>query len=119
MSTSVRVTCPSCGDLRLDSSVFVVRTLKGSDGENGEYRFKCNCGIVVKKASPDILNLLIQAGVEHEEWELPLELMEHPREDIVPPLVLDDLIELGLVIDNDEELWRKLVGSGDSSNGEN
>ncbi len=89
--TLIRVTCPSCGDLRLRSAEVTIRTLLGKPG--GEYRWNCKCGIVVKTAPEHIISLLRASGVEEEVWELPLELMEHPVDGMLSE---DDLIDLEL-----------------------
>lgn len=93
MSTSIRATCPDCGDVKFGAERFTIRTREGVDG--GQYRFLCQCGkIVLKDASEPIIQLLRDAYVREEKWELPLEILERPSDDAV--LSEDDLIDLGL-----------------------
>lgn len=92
MSTSIRATCPDCGDIKFDASRFTIRTRQGVSG--GQYRFMCSCGkIVLKDASEPIIDLLRNAYVKEEIWELPLELIERPQDGT---LAEDDLIDLAL-----------------------
>lgn len=108
MATMVRATCPSCGDIKLPASQFVVRTLE--DERDGEYRFKCNCGfIVVKQCSAAIITLLINAGVQHEVWAYPLEFMERP---IGGTLSEDDVIDLHLAFE-DGTAFGKITGKAE------
>lgn len=98
--TTVKATCNlGCGDVTLTTADVVVRIC--TDTGEGEYRFKCpKCNkLVVKNASPPILNLLEESGVKKEEWQLPQELFEL-REG--PVITLDD------IIDFHEELERGL-----------
>lgn len=104
--TSVRATCDRCGDIRLPASEFVVRTLIGE--EDGEYRFKCQCGfIVLRQCTAAIVALLIQAGVRHEVYEHPLELMERPTDS--GTLSEDDVIDLHLAFE-DGSAFDKITG---------
>ena len=92
MSTSIRATCPDCGDIKFGAERFTIRTRRGVDG--GQYRFLCSCGkIVLKDASEPIIQLLRDAYVKEEVWELPLELIERPTDGT---LAEDDLIDLAL-----------------------
>lgn len=108
--TTVRATCPSCGDVRLPASEFVVRI---RDGEtDGEYRFKCTCGIIVLKPCAEaVAALLIGAGVRKEVWKLPLELLEHPILDL--PLSEDEVIDLYLAFE-DGTAFDKITGDIES-----
>lgn len=104
--TTVRATCDRCGDIRLPASAFVVRTLIGE--ANGEYRFKCQCGfIVLKPCNEAIVKLLTSAGVKHEIYEHPLELMERPTD--AGTLSEDDVIDLHLAFE-DGTAFDKITG---------
>lgn len=105
--TSVKATCVSCGDISLTTDDVVVRLLVGwetlQDGH--QYRFRCpRCNeINVRQTSLYIVNLLLTAGVHSEIWDHPLEVLERPDDDM-PPLNLDDVIDLHFDLE-DEEAW--------------
>lgn len=108
--TTVRATCDRCGDVRLPPSAFVVRIRANQD--DGEYRFKCQCGfIVVKPCTAAIIILLTDAGVRKEIWELPLELLEHPQGGTLSE---DDIIDLHLAFE-DGSAFDKITGTNDAS----
>lgn len=89
--TTIKATCSVCGDIRLSADQVTIRTRVGQPG--GEYRWMCKCGIVVKQASEAIINMLREAYVKEEVWELPLELIEHPADGTLSE---DDLIDFEL-----------------------
>ena len=96
MSTVIRATCPDCGDVKFGAENFTIRTRQGVEG--GQYRFFCSCGkIVLKDASEVIIQLLRDANVKEEIWQLPLELLERPTDGT---LAEDDVIELGLAFED-------------------
>lgn len=101
--TVIRATCPTCGDIRLSADDVTIRTCVGYPG--GEYRWKCKCGIVVKWADENIINVLRSSMVKEEVWELPLEIMERPMDGT---LAEDDLIDLELAF-KDGSVYDKIV----------
>lgn len=106
MSTTIRATCPDCGDIKFGAERFTIRTRRGVPG--GQYRFMCSCGkIVVKDASESIIQTLRDAYVKEEIWELPLEFIERPEEGT---LAEDDLIDLGLAFE-DGTAFDKITGT--------
>ena len=113
MATVIRATCSEasggkgCGDVRVPSLDVVLRYTKGKEEEGGQYRFVCpTCKrIILKDASFTIVSLLQTSGVRTELIEPPLELLERPREDEGAPITLDDIIDLGLQLEQDEEGW--------------
>lgn len=115
MRTTVKASCASCGnDVTLGINDVTVRILTGHEKEeNGQqYRFRCPiCGkINLKETTVYIISTLVSAGARKETWDLPLELMEHPREDIQPPITLDDIIDFHVEIENSEEWMKKMRG---------
>ena len=76
--TTIRATCPSCGDVRLKASDVVVRVC--ANDNKGSYCFRCpSCGLrVTKSADSRIVDLLASSGVKMDVWHLPAELWE-PR----------------------------------------
>lgn len=111
MSTTIRATCDACGDVKFGADRFTIRTRQGVAG--GQYRFLCSCGkIVVKDASEPIIQLLRDAYVKEEIWELPLELIEHPQDGT---LAEDDLIDLALAFEDGsafDKITKKKTGEG-------
>lgn len=93
--TVIKATCSTCGDVRLNADEVTIRTCVGRPG--GEYRWHCKCGIVVKHAEQNIIDILRSSGLKEEVWELPLELIEHP---IDGNLCEDDLIDLVLAFED-------------------
>lgn len=71
----------------------------------GQYRWKCKCGIVVKQANQDIIELLRDSNVKEEVWELPLELMERPMDGV---LTEDAIIDLNLAFE-DGSIYEKIT----------
>lgn len=102
--TVIKATCPyGCGDVRLNSSQLTIRTCIGREG--GEYRWKCECGIVVKQAEQSIIDILRTSGIKEEVWELPLEIIERPKDG---NLCEDDIIDLELAF-KDGSAYEKIV----------
>lgn len=89
--TVIRATCPTCGDVRLNADQVTIRTTKGIPG--GEYRWHCECGIVVKHAEQNIIDVLRSSNIKEEVTELPLEMMERPLHGV---LTEDAIIDLEL-----------------------
>lgn len=109
MSTVVRATCPDCGDVRLTVEGVVLRFLAETAFEQAQYRFICpECHkIVVKPADHTVATLLYSSGVAVERFELPLELLQRPKEDEGDVISLDDVLDLCLALEEDEESWFK------------
>lgn len=98
--TTIRATCPSCGDVQLTPDDVLVRVC--ADDNSGTYTFRCpDCGTgVSKEASPRIIELLVSTGVRMDVWRLPAELHE-PKDG--PRLTHDDLLDLHLLLQ--QEGW--------------
>jgi len=88
--TTIRASCPSCGDVDLTVRDVVVRVC--SDDHRGSYTFRCpECLFAVSKpAEPTVIELLVSSGVKMAVWQLPAELSE-PRSG--PPITHDDILE--------------------------
>lgn len=93
--TTIRASCPSCGDVQLEPSDLLVRVC--ADDNEGSYCFNCpECGYgVAKDASPRIVELLVSTGVRMDVWRLPAELGEAKAG---PRLTHDDLLDLHLML---------------------
>ena len=88
--TTIRASCPSCGDV--DLTVRDVQVRVCADDHSGSYTFRCpECLLAVSKpAEPTVVELLVSSGVKMAVWQLPAELAEHRSG---PPLNHDDLLE--------------------------
>lgn len=100
MATTIKATCNLCNaDVRIPHTAVTIRTQEGEREGRGQYRFICpECGkIVLKEASDTIIQLLRDARVREEYYELPLELLERP---LNGTLSADDLIDLGMAFED-------------------
>lgn len=97
--TTIRATCPSCGDVRLKALDVVVRVC--ANDNQGSYCFRCpSCGLrVTKSADSRIVDLLASSGVRMDVWELPSELWE-PRFS-GEAVNYDDLLDFHLLLKGD------------------
>ena len=88
--TTIRASCPSCGDV--DLTVRDVQVRVCADDHRGSYTFRCpECRLAVSKpAEPTVVELLVSSGVKMAVWQLPAELAEHRSG---PTLNHDDLLE--------------------------
>ena len=95
--TTIKATCPTCGDVDLtpaDVTVTVARELGWST-----YSFTCaECtDSVCKPADEETVRLLTGAGVRVERMAIPLEYLEsRVLTRTNPPLTEDDLLDFGL-----------------------
>lgn len=109
--TTIRASCPTCGDIQLTPSDLLVRVC--ADDNQGSYCFTCpTCGFgVAKDASPRIVELLVSTGVRMDVWRLPAELTEAKGG---PRFTHDDLLDFHLLLE--EEHWfDELVASEERS----
>lgn len=114
--TKVRCTCPDCGDVQVTIADVTLRLFDGRKDQDGEYRFRCpSCDKIVLKAAPlNIINLLYSSGAPTELVEAPLELLERPNPEDAPPIDIDDVLNLGLALHEDEEgWWSRMLGEGE------
>lgn len=94
--TTIRASCPTCGDVQLEADDLLVRVCL-DDEEGGAYCFRCpDCAVAVSKgASTRIIDLLVSSGVRKQVWRLPAELAESR---VGPPLNHDDLLDFHLLL---------------------
>jgi hypothetical protein len=114
--TTVRCTCPTCGDVQTTISNITLLLFEGRKDVDGEYRFRCpECNTIVLKPAPiNIINLLYQSGAPTEVVEPSIELLERPRPEDAAPIDMDDILELGLALEQDEEgWWSRLLGENE------
>ena len=76
--TAVRVSCPECGNVAVDTRDVTVRCC--DETMHFAYRFLCpKCSMpIVKDADDDAVTLLLANDARTERWHLPLEVYEHP-----------------------------------------
>jgi hypothetical protein len=95
--TTIKATCPRCGDVDLvpaDVRVTVARELGWST-----YTFTCGgCAeAICKTADEDVVQLLTGAGVRVDHLAIPLEYLEsRVIERTCTPLTRDDLLDFAL-----------------------
>src|ERR1043166_7738720 len=106
--TTIRATCPSCGDVRREASDVVVRVC--ANDNKGSYCFRCpSCGLrVTKTADSRIVDLLASSGVRMDVWHLPSELWEPKFSG--EAVNYDDLLDFPLLLEG-EGWFDRLVES--------
>ena len=96
--TTIRASCPTCGDVELTIPDVTVRVCAADN--RGSYTFRCpDCRASVSKdAEPRIVDLLVSSGVKLEVWQLPAELFEAKSG---PRIDHDDLLDFHALLDSD------------------
>ena len=104
--TSIRATCPACGEVDLrpnDIELEIVRDVLAEVGEGSCYRFSCpTCTeLVTKPADERIARLLTTGGVA--VIEPGHDLAPHPEDPpLGPSFTLDDLINLHQLLETED-----------------
>ena len=97
--TTIRASCPTCGDVELTVKDVTVRVC--AEDNSGTYSFICpECAHAVSKpAEPRIVDLLVSSGVRMSVWHLPAEMFE-PRAagDVISH---DDLLDFHELLEDD------------------
>lgn len=112
--TTIRASCPACGDVQLTAADVVVRVC--ADDDRGSYCFRCpGCaGRIVKDASARVVDLLVAGGVRLDVWRLPAELTDARREG--PPFSEADVADFRALLRSDawfDHLAAEVGGSED------
>lgn len=99
--TTIRATCPICGDVELKPSQ--LRLMVCNRAEFSTYTFDCpTCNDEVKKpADEEVIALLLSGGVVAKAWRIPAEAFEAHAG---PPINHDDLLELHLELEKNDRL---------------
>jgi len=106
--TTIRTTCPRCGEVDMGPEAILLSVLQ--DGREGMYRFTCPTCMdsVEKRADRKIVALLVSAGVDVSSVDgdaagLFDQAAEDPRGDLRdgPVLTIDDLIEFHFQLQDD------------------
>ena len=108
--TTIRASCPSCGDVDLTVRDVSVRVC--ANDHSGSYTFRCpECELAVaKQADPTVVDLLVSSGVKMDIWQLPAELWE-PRTG--EPISHDDLLDFHHLL-ADKSWFQRLTALVDS-----
>ncbi len=97
--TTIRASCPTCGDVELTVRDLTVHVCAADN--RGSYAFRCpTCLLAVsKEAEPRVVDLLVSSGVRLSVWQLPAELSEVK---LGPPINHDDLLDFHGLLQGDE-----------------
>jgi predicted RNA-binding Zn-ribbon protein involved in translation (DUF1610 family) len=114
--TTIRTTCPRCGEVDMGPEAILLSVLQG--GREGTYRFTCPTCMdsVEKRADRKIVALLVSAGVDVMSGETVEERMdplwdedaERPpsRRGTGPLLTPDDVIDFHFMLEDDDYIRR-------------
>lgn len=99
--TSIKASCPECGDVRL--TAMQVRLVVCTVRDWSYYAFTCvGCAVEVRKpAGDEVVRLLRSGGVLVETWTVPAEALED-REG--PAIAWDDLLDFALWLGSTEHV---------------
>ena len=108
--TTIRASCPSCGDVDLTVGDVSVRVC--ANDQSGSYTFRCpECEMAVaKSADPNVVELLVSSGVKMAVWQLPAELWEPHVGEVISH---DDLLDFHDLL-ADESWFERLTAMVDS-----
>ena len=93
MTTTIKASCPSCGEIELTPTQ--VALMVCSHAPLSYYAFDCRtCGCKIRKPADDhVVSLLVSGGVPAQVWDLPGEVLEDKDG---PALTYDDLLDFAL-----------------------
>lgn len=97
--TTIKATCPTCGDVDLVPDDLVV----DDDGQSASYTFTCpDCySQVTKSAGRAIVSLLSEAGVE----------VRRPAPPALPALTYDDVLDFAIRLEQTQDVMAVLLAS--------
>jgi predicted RNA-binding Zn-ribbon protein involved in translation (DUF1610 family) len=118
--TTIRTTCPRCGEVDMGPEAIVLSVERG--GSEGSYHFVCpECqGPVEKRADRKIVALMVSAGVDvSDQRQTPTAVQsrldqvieEPPHSSDAPAFTMDDVIELHYLLEDPHFCRRLLDGS--------
>lgn len=99
--TTIKASCPTCGEVELTSPQVTLRVC--NQAALSYYAFTCpRCTEEIRKPADDhIVALLMSGGVRAEVWDIPAEALE-PKAG--PPLCYDDLLDFVLLLSRTDSL---------------
>lgn len=108
MGTTIRATCPTCGDIEL--GVADLTALLCSTNQAASYSFRCpRCRLLVtKQTGRKVVDVLVSSGVELRTWHMPAELDEVHHG---PPLSAGDVVLLREDLGR-RDWYERLVAAG-------
>lgn len=94
--TTIKTSCPVCGDVELKPAH--LRLVVCSRSEWSYYAFTCTtCRDEIRKpADEEVVSLLVSGGVVAERWVIPAEALE---EHTGPAITYDDVLDFALGLD--------------------
>lgn len=97
--TTIKATCPTCGEVDLTAQDIELRIASG-DEEESAYSFECPVCVcrIWKPADERIIQLLLSGGVKAVFAE------QIPDLDSFPPFTYDDLLDFHFELENDSSL---------------
>lgn len=97
--TTIRATCPTCGEVELTPDDIELRVCSYAPASS--YHFDCPvCHVAVQKAADDrVVQLLISGGVAVVAWSLPDEAAELRSG---PPISFDDVLDFHLLMERSD-----------------
>ena len=103
--TTIKASCPICGDVELKPAQ--LRLVVASVSARSYYAFVCTrCKDEVRKpADEEIVALLVSGGVKAERWEIPAEALE---EHTGAALSYDELLDFALAMSKLDRLTSML-----------
>ncbi|WP_205745774.1 hypothetical protein [Egibacter rhizosphaerae] len=106
--TTIKATCPHCGEVSLTPADIDLRVDPG-EPEDASYGFVCpDCAAAVRKpADQRIVRLLVSGGVEVRDPE-PEPLEQRPA---APPLTRDDLLDFHRLLESDDWFQQLLTNT--------
>ncbi|MFN2545049.1 MAG: hypothetical protein ABR600_10855 [Actinomycetota bacterium] len=118
--TTIRTTCPRCGEVDMGPEAIILSVLQG--GVEGTYRFTCPSCMddVEKRADRKIVALLVSAGVDVDASQDDADAQSELFDDEVaslerrpegPPFTVDDVIRFHFQLQDDRFL-EQLTSSG-------
>lgn len=105
--TTIKATCPECGEVDLTADDILLRVSDGGADLN-TYGFTCpTCSAFIEKPADDrVVRLLLSGGVVPVPVHVPAEVLE-PK--YGPRLTLDDLLDLHETLERDD-WFEELMG---------
>ncbi len=103
--TTIRATCPTCGEVELTPEDIELRVC--TQPSSSYYQFECPlCDEMIRKPADDrVVQLLISGGVSATVWQLPDEVREQHDG---PSFTTDDLLDFHLLLEQPDWFDRLL-----------
>ena len=104
--TTIKTSCPVCGDVELSPAQ--MRLVVCSKSDWSYYSFRCStCRDEIRKPADDeVVSLLVSGGVRAERWVIPAEAME---EHSGYAITYDDVLDFALNLDRVDLLAAMII----------